>query len=51
MRGVKGATETLNGDGDMSKSHRAALKNNEEALKRDGELKSHSEEFRAKKRP
>ena len=33
MRGVKGATETLTGDGDASKDHAEALKIDGEALK------------------
>ena len=47
---LKSATETVNGDGEVSKTHGEALKIDGEALKRDWELKSNIEAFRAKKR-
>ena len=44
------ATETLNGDGEGSQSHREALNIDGEVLKSHGELKSNKKAFRAKKR-
>ena len=44
------ATETLNGDGEVSESHKEALKIDGVGLKSHGELKSNREPFRAKKR-
>ena len=40
MRGVTGAREMSNGDGEASKDHGEALKIDGEALKCDGELKN-----------